>query len=97
MRFRLPVVLLLVSAIAAITPLAYLDLPDQIWIGGIYDGGDEDAAIFQIHTNLNATGSTALYVAAAPSPCVDLVLPQYETFAPFHIFSLDPSRGPPTS
>lgn len=99
MRQRLSLVLLLflVGVVATITPLAYADLPDQTWIHGIYDGGDEDDAIFQIETNLNATQPTPLYVATTGSPCVDVLLAQYEAFAPFYIPSLDSPRGPPTS
>jgi hypothetical protein len=97
MRRRDLLLLLLLSAIAAITPLAYADLPDQLWLGGFYDGGDEDDAILHIHTHLAATGPIALYVAAAPVSSVEPFLPVYEAFAPFHVVSLDPSRGPPTS
>jgi len=74
MRLRLSLVVLLVSAIAATTPLAYLDVPDEIWRGGIFDGNEDDA-ILHIQMSLDATEPAALYVAASPSPCVDLLRP----------------------
>jgi hypothetical protein len=97
MRQRLLLVVLLVGVLATITSLAYSDLPDQTWIRGIYDGGDEDDAILQIQTNLSASQLGTFHVATAPAPCVDLLIVQYETFAPFWVSSLDPARGPPTS
>jgi hypothetical protein len=35
----------LVSALLTMLPLTYSTLPDQNWIGGFYDGADEDDAL----------------------------------------------------
>jgi hypothetical protein len=97
MRFRLPLALLLMSAIAVLTPLAYCDLPDQLWLGGCYDGADEDDAIFHIQTHLNAIESPDFYVAASVTPCVPPPLEQYWSLVPVRILSPNANRAPPTS
>jgi len=94
---RLPLVMLLVGVIATITPLAYAELPDQTWIHGIYDGGDEDEALLQIQTTLDATEPAPLYFATAAAPCIDPLLAPYEKVPPVYSLSLDPPRGPPPS
>ena len=70
MRVRWPFVLLLVSVMVALAPLAYIELPDQIWLGGLFDDGDEDDAIVQIQTQLNAVESPALPLAPGSVPCI---------------------------
>ncbi len=92
---RLLLVLLLVGVIVTITSLAYAELPDQIWIRGIYDSGDEDEALLQIQTTLDATEPAPLYFATAAAPCIDPLLAPYEKVPPVYSSSLDPSRGPP--
>jgi len=95
---ELLLVVLLASAIAAITPLSYADLPDQIWLRGLFDGGDEDDAILDIQTNRAATEPALVYVAASAMPRGQLlVLPPYAPFLPLRAVSLDLSRGPPAS
>src|SRR5215470_5980510 len=97
MRQRPLLVMLLVGVIVTITPLAHAELPDQIWIRGIYDGGDEDEALVQIQTMLDATEPPPLYFESAAAPCIDPLLAPYEKVPPVYSSSLDPSRGPPTS
>ena len=58
---------------------------------------DEDEAILQIQTTLDATEPAPFYLATAASPCIAPLLAPYETVAPVYSSSLDPSRGPPTS
>ena len=70
MRVRWLFVLLLVSVMVALAPLAYIELPDQIWLGGLFDGADENDAIVQIQTQLNAVEPPALTVAPGSVPCI---------------------------
>ncbi len=42
MRARLPFILLLVSVMVALTTLAYVETPDQVWLGGFYDEDADD-------------------------------------------------------
>jgi hypothetical protein len=95
--FRLPLVLILVCVVAALTPLAYSDLPDQLWLGGFYDGGDEDDAIVHIQTHLNAIEPPDYYVAASLTPCVSPPLQWYESRVPVLVVSPHAIRAPPAS
>lgn len=45
MRWRLPLVLVLILCAVSLVPLAHAFPPDPSWIPGIYDDGDCDAAI----------------------------------------------------
>ena len=96
MRFRFPLVLLLVIVITAITPLAYAQSPDPVWLDGYFDGGDEDDAIIHIQTNLGAITPPVIYVADYTAPLVSFQLQPYETGSPSWLSSQHASRGPPT-
>lgn len=48
----LPVVLALLAVYVALTPLAYADPPDPLWIGGVFDDDDNDDSIFVITSHL---------------------------------------------
>jgi len=95
MLVRLPLVLLLVSVIAALAPLAYSDLPDQLWLGGFYDGGDEDDAIVHIQTNLNAVQPAAPTVATSSVPCIHAPPQLYECVVSGPVVSARHTRAPP--
>ena len=45
MKWRLPLVLILLSDLAALAPLAYASPPDPAWIGGIYEDDDFDDVV----------------------------------------------------
>jgi hypothetical protein len=95
MRVRWPLVLLLVSVTVALAPLAYIDLPDQIWLGGLFDGGDEDDAIVHIQTNLNAVQPSAPTVATFSVPCIHAPPQLYECVVSGPVFSARHTRAPP--
>jgi hypothetical protein len=90
-------VLLLASVMTAITPLAYRDLPDQIWLGGFYDGGDDDDAVAQILTSNDAIEPPDLYVAVVLPPCVVPPLQPYASLALSPVRSPNAARAPPAS
>jgi hypothetical protein len=46
-------------------PLAAAGLPDPLWIGGVYDGEDDDDLIAQ-STDVGSTGRIALLVPSLP-------------------------------
>ena len=48
----LPLVLVLLVVYVALTPLAYADPPDPLWIGGFYDDDDNDDSVFVITSHL---------------------------------------------
>jgi len=54
MRAGRRVTLLVLTLVALFAPLAYSDLPDQTWLGGLWDGGDTDDLTLQ----LESTGCT---------------------------------------
>ncbi len=45
MKRRLPLVLILLSGLAVLAPLAYASPPDPAWIGGVYDDDDFDDVV----------------------------------------------------
>lgn len=45
MRPRFGLIVALLASLVLLTPLAYADPPDQVWLGGLYDGDDQDDAI----------------------------------------------------
>jgi hypothetical protein len=95
MRVRLPLVLLLVSVVLLLTPVAYLDVPDQIWFGGLYDA-DEDDAIFHVQTHLSAIEPPALRVGTPSVPCIHAPPEPYECVVPGPVLSAKHTRAPPT-
>jgi len=55
MKLRLRVLaLMLLSAVAALAPLAYATPPDPTWIDGFWDESDHDDVIFLITSDVGA-------------------------------------------
>jgi hypothetical protein len=92
---RWPAVLL-VGVLFTLSPLAYSDLPDQVWLSGFYDGGDEDDAIVHIETNLNAVEPPPLTLATFSVPCIHAPPQLYECVVSGPILSAGHTRAPPT-
>lgn len=46
--------LLLLTIVLLLTPLSYAALVDPTWLGGLWDGGDEDDAILHVESTLVA-------------------------------------------
>ncbi len=94
MGLRRWLTLVLVSAMLTLSPLAYSDLPDQLWLGGFFDGGDEDDALFFVQLQLNAVEPLAVY--APPPVKIVQILPQpHERVAPVRALPSTQTRAPP--
>jgi hypothetical protein len=65
---RLLILFVVIGVLVPLTPLAYSEPPDPIWIGGIYDDADLDDAVWLI---------TSAVAAVDPSPldssCSELI------------------------
>jgi hypothetical protein len=96
MRVRVCLGVLLAIVLVTLTPVAYIDTPDQLWLGGYYDS-DEDDAIVHIQTHLNAVEPAALTSTPSSVPCVHAPPPLYERVARCLISSARHPRAPPTS
>ena len=94
MHLRLPLVLLLASVVLLLTPVAYLDIPDQPWCDGLYDA-DEDDAIFRVQTHLSAIEPPALHVGTPSVPCIHAPPEPYEGMVPGPVLSARHTRAPP--
>jgi hypothetical protein len=96
MRVRVPLVLLLVGVLVALTPLAYLETPDEIWLGGVFDNDDQDDAIVNIQTHLNALEPPVPAPAVFAVPCNHAPPELYTCVVPRSIPSARHPRAPPT-
>ncbi len=96
MRVRVCLGVLLAIVLVTLTPVAYIDTPDPVWLGGYYDS-DEDDAIVHIQTHLNAVEPSALTSTSCSVPCVHAPPPLYERVARCLISSARHPRAPPTS
>ncbi len=64
---RRAVALVVAALVFSITPLAYVDLPDPLWIGGIWDDDDFDAAIAVVKsTTVLADSAELVFVPLEP-------------------------------
>jgi len=69
----LPLLLALLTIYVALTPLAYADPPDPLWIAGFYDDDDNDDSVFVITSHL---------ATVEPPPLPSWIpLPRSEPFA----------------
>ena len=87
---------LLVSVLFAVSPLAYSEAPDEVWLGGYYDGGEADDALVDLQLHHSAIAILAVYV----SPSITLVQappPRSERVPPRHALPATHTRAPPLS
>jgi hypothetical protein len=86
---------LVLASIAALPAMAHASPPDPIWIGGLYDDGDQDDLIALAAWATGATG-VPLAVHHPLSPAEGL--PPYHDRAPaVSVPSAVRSRAPPAS
>jgi hypothetical protein len=76
----LPMLLALLTVYVALTPLAYADPPDPLWISGFFDDDDNDDSVFVI---------TSLLAAVEPPP-----LPSWTPLLTFEPFVVAEDPGP---
>jgi hypothetical protein len=100
MRLRVPLVVLLVvllvGVVVALTPLAYVETPDEIWRAGFFDDDDQDDAIVSVQMHLNAVEPPVLAPAAFSVPCSHAPPELYPCVVPGPIPSAQRPRAPPT-
>jgi hypothetical protein len=96
MKLRIPVLPApLVSAVAALTPLAYATPPDPVWIAGFWDDDDHDDVIIRLTSDV---GAIEPYVASDRRPghgVVDAPPQTGERPARSRVRSSPQSRAPP--
>lgn len=88
--------LLLVSVLCAISPLAYSETPDALWLGGYYNGGEADDALLDLQLHHSAIAMLAVYA----SPAIMLVQappPLSERVPPLRTLPATRTRAPPPS
>jgi hypothetical protein len=96
MRVPVPLVVLLVGVILALTPLAYVETPDEVWRGGLFDDDDQDDAIVSVQMHLNAVEPAVLTAAAVSVPCSHAPPELHPCVVPGPIPSAQRPRAPPT-
>jgi hypothetical protein len=85
----------LVSALLTMLPLTYSTLPDQNWIGGFYDGADEDDALAHLQLKLSGTESIGIDASLPLEIVASPPLP-HERSGPLRALLSTPTRAPPT-
>ena len=90
------VLLLLLAAFTLFAPLSYSEVPDQTWLGGVWDADDNDTVVFQ----LEATGAAITFFALGNVDPILVVLDQIHrrvrTALASAVIGTDPSRAPPS-
>ncbi len=66
MTLRGSVSILFAAVLLAISPLAYSEITDEVWLAGYYDGGDEDLALANLEL-LHLSATEVLAVDLSPS------------------------------
>jgi hypothetical protein len=85
----------LVSALLTMLPLMYSTLPDQNWMGGFYDGGDEDDALAHLQLKLSGTESVGID-ASSPLEVVASPPLAHERSESLRVPLSTQTRAPPT-
>src|SRR5262249_6013276 len=89
------VVLSVIAAVSALTPVAHASPPDQSWIGGLYDNADFDDVILFVTIGLGDIQPSLRWSSRVVEPVVELVsLADIATRTVFR-FPSAPSRAPP--
>ena len=92
---RRSVSLLLIVLLFTISPLAYWETPDPVWLPGYYDAGDQDEAIANLELR-HLSSTDVLVVDASPlTASVQLPSPSSERVPPDHALPATPTRAPP--
>jgi len=87
--------LLLLTLVVLFAPLTYTDLPDQTWLGGLWNGGDNDDVILQLESTGGAVASFALCWADPVLIVLGVTAPPPKTTVRAVTVSANPTRSPP--
>jgi len=97
MRERRFLVLLVISTIIALTPLAHASPPDQTWISGIYDNADYDDVVLLITGGVSTVETGVLWSLGPVSAVVSRVVQPDSQIIWLVPLPSNPSRAPPTA
>jgi len=89
------IVLTLLAALFALTPLAQASPPDQTWIGGFYDDADYDDIVLFLTSGLHAVQCEPEPAVSPLSEVVALVLAMPAGTTPELVPLSEPGRAPP--
>jgi hypothetical protein len=96
MRTRFCLIVALLASIVLLTPLAYADPPDPVWISGYYDDDDQDGAVTLVTFGFH--GLTTAWVEIQPPTLV--LVARVPAWGASAIFETDlcscRDRSPPT-
>jgi len=96
-RARRVLPLLLLAALAALSPLAYASPPDPVWLAGIFDDNDSDDVVAFI-ASATALVEPLTFDSAPPTPVLEECLAQPREALPVcPASSSNPVRAPPFS
>ncbi len=90
-------VVLLLSAMAALTPLAYASPPDPAWIKGLYDDDDFDNVVVIVTSGVSAVAFQPLWDAAPSQVAVASATPADESAVSTPALWSPQTRAPPAS
>jgi hypothetical protein len=86
---------LLVSVMAALTPLAHATPPDAGWIAGFWDSADYDDVVLLITGSVGAVDAHPPLGPSLSHPVVDFILALDEGSVPAPTLSANRTRAPP--
>jgi len=97
MLARVCLLVVVLTSLVALTPIAFAYPPDPLWIPGIYDDDDNDDIINMV---TSASHAVSVWCVDATQPLLIVVarlLPQELTGATATIRNASQSRAPPTA
>jgi len=89
--------ILLIVAVATLTPLAHGSPPDPTWIAGLYDDADHDDAILAVTGSIASLDRQPLHDPHCVDVAVALVPPVDESLHATTALSSNHTRAPPAS
>src|SRR2546425_9842273 len=78
MNGRRFLVLLVISTIIALTPLAHASPPDQTWIAGLYDNADYDDVVLSVTSSVGVVDSLTCRHTGFVQTVVAFIIPSEE-------------------
>jgi hypothetical protein len=96
MRTRFCLIVALLAGLVLLTPLAYADPPDPVWISGYYDGDDQDDAVTLVTFGFHGLTTASVEI----QPPALLLVARVPAWGSSAIFETDlrscRDRSPPT-